>query len=231
MTSVLIVGAGPTGLTLALDLARRGVLFRLVDAAPSAFTGSRGKGLQPRSLEVFEDLGVLDALLVHGGPYPSMRTYQDNGVVSDRALGEHIEPTPAVPHPNPLMVPQWRTETLLREHLADLGGTVEFGTRLTGFTQDADGVTATLASPYGNETVRADYLVGADGGRSTVRKTLDVSFLGETYDTQRMLVGDVRLTGLDRDFWHMWPAPGMLGGLALCPLAGTDTFQLITPPL
>ncbi|WHT15770.1 FAD-dependent oxidoreductase [Crossiella sp. CA-258035] len=224
MLPVLIAGAGPTGLTLAIDLARRNIPFRLVDAATEPFAGSRGKGIQPRTQEVFEDLGVLARLLAHGGPYPQMRAYRGTEVLGDHRLFEPREATDAVPYPNGLMSPQWRTESLLRERLAELGGAVEFGTPLTGFTQDADGVNATV----GGHTVRASYLVGADGGRSFVRKTLGVDFLGETIETQQMLVGDLRLTGLDRDFWHAWP--GGSGPLALCPLAGTDTFQLIAPP-
>jgi len=69
-TDVVIVGAGPTGLTLACDLARHGVPFRIVDKATEPFTGSRGKGVQPRTLEVFDDLGVVEELLSAGAPYP-----------------------------------------------------------------------------------------------------------------------------------------------------------------
>ncbi|MGO1053466.1 FAD-dependent monooxygenase [Crossiella sp. CA198] len=223
MDPVLIVGAGPTGLTLAVDLARRGLPFRLVEARTEPFPGSRGKGIQPRTQEVFEDLGVLDALFAHGGPYPVIRAYRGREVLGDQRIDEPREPTEQVPYPNILMSPQWRTEQLLRDRLAELGGRVEFGTPLTGFTQDAEGVTATV----GGHSMRAAYLVGADGGRSFVRKSLGVDFLGETLETQRMLVGDIRLTGLDREFWHAWP--GESGALALCPLPGTDTFQIYAP--
>jgi len=65
-TTVLIAGAGPTGLTLALDLARRGISFRLIEAANAPFEGSRGKGIQPRTLEIFDDLGVIGAILAAG---------------------------------------------------------------------------------------------------------------------------------------------------------------------
>src|SRR5882672_1338050 len=69
-TEIIIAGAGPTGLTLACELARRGVAFRLVDAAPHPFGGSRGKGLQPRTLEVFDDLGIVDDVIASGSLYP-----------------------------------------------------------------------------------------------------------------------------------------------------------------
>src|SRR5262249_31230416 len=74
-TAVLIAGAGPTGLTLAIELARRNISFRIADAASEPFFGSRGKGIQPRTLEVFEDLGVLDAVRAAGGPYPRFRVH------------------------------------------------------------------------------------------------------------------------------------------------------------
>ena len=93
-SAVLICGAGAAGLTLAVDLARRGVDFRLVDKAPAAFVGSRGKGLQPRSLEVFEDLGVLDRIAVQGRPYPPIRTWREDGGHEDALLAEHRDPTP-----------------------------------------------------------------------------------------------------------------------------------------
>src|SRR5580658_1910624 len=74
-TQVIIVGAGPTGLTLGIELARRSIAFRLIDAAESPPPGSKGKGIQPRTLEVFEDLGVIGAILEAGMPYPRFRAH------------------------------------------------------------------------------------------------------------------------------------------------------------
>lgn len=217
---ILIAGAGPTGLTLAIDLARRGVPHRLVD--PGHPAGSRGKGLQPRTLEVFDDLGVIDAVLAAGAPYPPLRAYAGADVVWEGRMHEPVPPTPGVPYPNVLMVPQWRTEEILRDRLTDLGGRVDTA-GLAGFTQDGDGVTARLTD---GTTVRAAYLVGADGGRSTVRKALGVPFLGETRDEERMLIGDVRTPDLDRDHWHMWAdLETRTPGVGLCPLPGTSDFQ------
>ncbi|MFI9382243.1 FAD-dependent monooxygenase [Kutzneria sp. NPDC052558] len=222
-TEILIVGAGPTGLTLAVELARRGVAHRIVDHDPGDFAGSRGKGIQPRTLEVFADLGVIDAALAHGGPYPPMRAYQDGQVVWERVMGPTVEPRPDVPYPNPLMLPQWRTAAILRDRLTELGGHVETGVEFQGFTQDDEGVTAVLDG----RPVRARYLVGADGGRSGVRKAAGVDFIGETFEQHRLQIADVKIDGLDRDHWHIWTtAEGPV--LALCPMAGTDTFQLTT---
>ena len=219
---VLIVGAGPTGLTLAIELARRGITFRLIEATDGPFAGSRGKGLQPRTLEVFDDLGVIDAVLAAGAPYPRLRIH--GGPFSWRAgsLGTSKPATDDVPYPNLWMVPQSRTEAILRERLRALGADVEFGVALDAFTQENDCVRVTLST---GETLRAAYLVGCDGGRSLVRKTLGLELVGESLDGKTTLVADIVVEGLDSHDWHIWPfARG--GPLGLCPLPGADLFQL-----
>ncbi len=85
-TDILIVGAGAAGLTLAIDLARRGVAFRLIEKLDEPFRGSRGKGIQPRSQEVFEDLGLLDRVVAAGGLYPPQREYRDDGSYEDSKI-------------------------------------------------------------------------------------------------------------------------------------------------
>src|ERR1044071_7402103 len=122
---VLVVGAGPTGLTLACDLARRGVAVRIVDRAPESPAGSRGKGLSPRTLEVFDDLGLIDRMLASGTTHLPHRKYKGAEVVADFDPEAGREPTPDIPYPAGLMIPQWRVEQILREQLADLGVTVE----------------------------------------------------------------------------------------------------------
>jgi 2-polyprenyl-6-methoxyphenol hydroxylase-like FAD-dependent oxidoreductase len=220
MTDVLVVGAGPTGLTLACDLARRGVAVRIVDRIPEFQAGSRGKGLSPRSLEVFDDLGVVDRMLAAGATHVLHRKYHGTEVVAEVDPEAGRLPTPDVPYPTGLMIPQWRVEQLLRERLADFDVAVELGTELRGLGQDADGVTATV----GDAVVRSRYLVGCDGGRSTVRKALGLSLRGETPDVQLMAVGDVEVDGLGRDAWHQWLTGA--GGIMLCPLPGTNAFQV-----
>lgn len=105
------------------------------------------------------------------------------------------------------------------------GGEVELATELVALEQDADSVTATLARGDRQERVGCQYVVAADGGKSFVRKHLEVPFEGETWKDERMYVGDVRLRGLDRDAWHSWPNHPD-GWLALCPLPSTDEFQV-----
>lgn len=116
-TDVLICGAGVTGLTLAIELARHGVSFRLIEKRTTPFIGSRGKGIQPRTQEIFEDLGILNKVVAAGGLYPRLRTYRHDGSYVDSDIAHHTKPTHAEPYHLPLMVPQNVTETIMREQL------------------------------------------------------------------------------------------------------------------
>jgi 2-polyprenyl-6-methoxyphenol hydroxylase-like FAD-dependent oxidoreductase len=225
---VLICGAGAAGLALAVDLARRGVRTRVVEKLDGPFLGSRGKGIQPRTLEVFEDFGVLDRLVRLGGPYPPQRVHAADGRTVDMPVMDVPPATPAEPYQQPLIVPQFLTEQVLLERLVELGGRVEFGCELVGFEQDEAAVTARLRSSSGEQSLRARYLVGADGGRSFVRKSLSIGFPGKTLGV-RAVVADVVLTGLGRDAWHRFQDGDMARQVALCPLAGTALFQLQAP--
>ncbi|MFF4631804.1 FAD-dependent oxidoreductase [Streptomyces griseorubiginosus] len=224
-TDVLVVGAGPTGLALGIDLARRGVDALVVEKADRLFPGSRGKGLQPRTMEVFDDLGVLDAILAAGGTYPVGMVWQDGERVGEHRMFEPAEVTDDSPYNAPWMVPQWRTQEVLFARLVELGGRVSFGREVVGFEQDTEGVTVRFAT---GPEIRARHLVAADGGRSVVRRTLGIGMTGETVDPHPMLVADVRITGLDRDNWHIFPPRGDDSAyLAICPLAGTEDFQVV----
>jgi 2-polyprenyl-6-methoxyphenol hydroxylase-like FAD-dependent oxidoreductase len=225
---VLICGAGAAGLTLAIELARRGVSFRLLDKLNEPFQGSRGKGLQPRTLEIFEDLGVLDRVVAVGGPYPPQREYREDGTYSDSELVERGLPTPAEPYRQPLLIPQYLTESIMRERLAELGHQVGYGCELVGLAQDENGVTARISAQANESIIHARYLIGTDGGRSFVRTALDIGFPGKTLGV-RAIVADVRLTGLSRDAWHRFGEGSMVRQIALCPLAGTELFQIQAP--
>jgi 2-polyprenyl-6-methoxyphenol hydroxylase-like FAD-dependent oxidoreductase len=224
-TDVIIIGAGPTGLTLACDLARRGVPFRIVDKATEPFAGSRGKGVQPRTLEVFDDLGIVEELLSAGSPYPRM-----NAHLWFLDLKWHMhkqaQATPDVPYPTIWLVPQWRTEKTLRDRLERLGYRVEQGVEIVGLEQDQSAARVQLRREGQVQTASANYVVGADGGRSFVRKSLGIEFAGSTTEEGRMIVGDLRVDGLSRDYWHVWPA-AKGGAIGLCPLPNSDLFQLM----
>jgi 2-polyprenyl-6-methoxyphenol hydroxylase-like FAD-dependent oxidoreductase len=225
---VLICGAGAAGLTLAIDLARRGVSIRLIDKLAGPFAGSRGKGVQPRTLEVFEDLGVLDRMAAVGGAYPPQRAHRADGNQVDSQEMSVAPPTAEEPYRTPLLVPQFRTEAVLRERLAEFGQAPECGRELTAFDQDPDGVVATVAGPGGTETIRCRYLVGGDGGRSFVRRALGVDFPGQTLGV-RAIVADIELDGLSRDAWHRSSEGDMTRQISFCPLPHTDLFQLQAP--
>jgi 2-polyprenyl-6-methoxyphenol hydroxylase-like FAD-dependent oxidoreductase len=227
-TDVLICGAGAAGLALAIDLARRGVRFQLIEKMPEPFHGSRGKGIQPRTQEIFEDLGILDRIVARGGVYPPQREYHIDGSCVESNVVEPREPTPAEPYHVPLMIPQFLTERVMRERLAELGHAVEFGCELVGFEQDDTAVLARLSSKRGEERLRVRYLIGADGGRSFVRGALGIGFPGKTLGI-RALVADVVLSGLDRNAWHRFNSQSMETQIALCPLAGTELFQIQAP--
>ncbi|WAL97470.1 FAD-dependent monooxygenase [Streptomyces sp. Je 1-369] len=231
-TGVLIVGAGPTGLALACDLARRDVPTLVVERAPTLFPGSRGKGLQPRTMEVFDDLGVIGAVLASGGPMPVGMVWRYGERQGEHRMFDEPEPTETAPYTTPWMLPQWRTQEILLARLRELGGDVVFGAEVTEVTQSVHGagggagagVTARLST---GATVRAAYAVAADGGRSTLRGALGITMAGEAVDPNPVLVADVIIPALDRDNWHMFPpADGTRLYTAICPLAGTEDFQL-----
>lgn len=221
MTSVLIAGAGPTGLTLACDLARWGVDVRVVDKSPEFPRGSRGKTLNPRSLEILADLGVIDEVTDAGSTHLRYRKYRDAQQISELDPFAEPGPTPDAPYDSLVFIPQWRTEEILRDKLATFGVKVELGMELTGFTQTPDAVRATMAD---GSVITADYLVGCDGGHSLVRKLLGVSFDGETAREQTMICGDVEVDGLDPDVWHQWIDDD--GAVLLSPFRCTKSWQL-----
>jgi 2-polyprenyl-6-methoxyphenol hydroxylase-like FAD-dependent oxidoreductase len=229
---VLIVGAGPTGLTLACELARRGIPFRLVEAAAGPQPGSRGKGIQPRTLEVFDDLGIGARVIANGRmAMPIRATAPDGQVTEGGAEPEVLKDRPDIPYTTSLITPQWRVEGALRGRLTQLGGRVEFGAVLKGFEQSEEGVSAVIAKNGKTETLAARWLIGCDGGgHSIVREQAGIAFEGETREEVRMIVADLELEGLNRDAWHMWRhAEGLV---SLCPLPSTDDFQyqaLIAP--
>lgn len=220
---VLIVGAGPTGLTLGCELARLGIRFRIIEASPVPQRGSRGKGIQPRTLEVFDDLGIVDRVIAHGRFAMPTWSTNANGETTRRG-GQIPEPKPDVPYGASLVTPEWRIEEALRDRLVTLGSEVEFDTRLVGFEQSQDVVSATIAVGDKQTGLSARWLIGCDGGHSLVRKQAGIDFAGETLEDIRMIVADVAADGIGRDAWHMWSHEE--GMVALCPLPSTDEFQL-----
>ena len=176
-TTVLIVGAGPTGLTTATELARRGVAFRIVDQRPRA-QHSNALVMHARTLEVMELIGVADTLIKEGYAAPGI----DLGSDSERPVRAEMYRLDTR-FPYILVIPQNETERLLEEHLATLGVAVERGTAFSGYEEQAGGVVSSLTHPDGTEErLTSRYLLGTDGGRSTVRGAAGIAFTGQAYD-------------------------------------------------
>ncbi|GGM94595.1 3-(3-hydroxyphenyl)propionate hydroxylase [Lentzea pudingi] len=207
---VLIAGAGPVGLTAALQLTRWGISVRLVDAAHGPATTSRALGMHARSLEICDHLGILGDIAPHGTRVNAfIRHHAERASRVDYDFGGL-----ATQFPYMFNIDQAITERVLRGHAASAGTEVEWDTRLESFQHDEDAVTATLLSGDDSgatrETVRARYLWGCDGGHSTVRKTLQLPLAGEAAHT--WLIADAVVhTDLERDGVHwLFPAGGAL---------------------
>lgn len=222
--SVLIVGAGPTGLTLACELARRGVYIRIIDKATEHHRGSRAKGIQPRSLEIMNDLGLAPAFAAAGVNNLIIRRYNGPELIGD--IKREVFLRPDTQFPQGLILPQWKVEDILRGKLKTFGIAVETGAELISFDQDEHHISALLSTGGINEQLNCAYLVGCDGGKSNVRKMAGIIFEGETHEDEKMFVGDVEVEGLVPDAWHIWLSPELGFSYALCPFKGTDSWQV-----
>ncbi len=189
-TDVLIVGAGPAGLTLAILLLQQGVRARVIDRMRRPSPLSRAIGVHARTLESLEPQGVTARLVEAGVRLERVQMWSGGKAAVDVGLSGLPTRYPFV-----LSIPQSATEEILLERLTALGGEVERGVELQSFTQDAAGISATLSTG----PARARWLVGCDGAHSTVRHGLGLSFDGHPY-AERLVLGDVRWdTDLPRD--------------------------------
>ncbi|WP_342641098.1 FAD-dependent monooxygenase [Rhodoligotrophos ferricapiens] len=202
MDEILVVGAGPVGLTMAAELARHGLRARIIDKAPEPSPYCRAIGVTPRTLEVWEDMGLARDAMDAGLWLRGVRM-----VIAGRIMPDRLSDFSDLPY-GELGLPQYETERLLVEHLSRFGVAVERGCELVTLTEGNGTVAATLRDRSGRtETARFAYVIGCDGAHSTVRHAAGISFEGDAFPFTFML-GDVHIG---------WPdeAAALPRGLAL----------------
>jgi 2-polyprenyl-6-methoxyphenol hydroxylase-like FAD-dependent oxidoreductase len=216
-TDVLIAGAGPVGLTMAIELKRYGLSVRIIDKDSGRTDKSKAIVLWARTLELFDRTGAsLTQRFIDAG----LKAAHTNIFAGEEQISRVDLSSVDTPYKFVLLIQQSETERLLEEHLADLGARVERQVELKSFEQSLDGVSCTLARADGSEEkVEASWLIGCDGAHSLVRHQLGMSFEGSTM-LNDWILADVHIDGMlgpleGAIYWHA------LGTLALFPLAST----------
>jgi 2-polyprenyl-6-methoxyphenol hydroxylase-like FAD-dependent oxidoreductase len=200
---ILIVGAGPTGLAMAAALARYGIACRIVDKSPAPATQSKALAVQARTLELFDQLGVVDEMLARGQKVRGMEIFSD----SHRLAQIHIDNIPSE-YPFILGLAQSQTEQILIAHLERQGIAVERPVELMALAQDDTKVTATLKDGDGHvETVSAPFVIGCDSAHSAVRHSVQIPFVGAEYP-EVWALADVKIAwDLPADMMHLFMHP------------------------
>jgi len=188
-TDVLVIGAGPVGLTAAAHLQRFGIRHRIIDRREAASRKSKAAGVWSRTLETLESLGLAETFSQHGVHATAMNLFSEGKRLA------HVDMAPIESHYNYLLIlPQDRTEGLLAEHYEQKGGVIERGVELMSFEQDKAGVSATLSHGGEESPLRCRYLIACDGIGSTVRRLLRLDYDGEAL-AEDWMVGDLEIDG------------------------------------
>jgi 2-polyprenyl-6-methoxyphenol hydroxylase-like FAD-dependent oxidoreductase len=218
----LIVGAGPTGLTLAIELARRGIPFRIIDRDAERPTTSRAIGTQARTIEVFRLMGIPESALEPAARPQSLRFAERDRTLARVSLDQAADGSPRL-----ISMDESDTERVLEERLEELGGRVERSMELTEFRVAGNRVAATVKGPGGTSEIKAKFLDGADGAHSTVRREARIGFAGAAYP-ERFVLADLDLDWeLSHDEGHIWI--GDDGLVAVIPLPGQFRYRVIVP--
>lgn len=220
---VLIVGAGPTGLTLALWLKRLGVSIRIIDRRPKPGETSRALAVQARTLEFHRQIGIVDDILDAGVKVEQLTVRTPGKIRAKLPLADFGRGLS--PYSFGFALPQDVHEQVMIDHLAEAGVTVERGVELSAFEQDAAGVTATLVGNGKTETIRVAYLAGCDGAHSAVRQGLGIDFPGGAYE-QVFYVADVEGHGAYTTN-GMDTTVGRYGFAIVMPVRQSGTLRLI----
>lgn len=209
---VLIIGTGPVGLTLACDLARRSLACRIIDQDAIYHTGRAG-GLSPRPQEIFEDFGLLEQIASYNAPIPWRFYDRSNQIIREiDPAASPLSATPDTPYPATLHVGQQEIEMVLRKYLASHGRHVELDCQLIDFKEHPDHIVAFVQRAGRSEVIQARYLIGCDGGHSTVRKGAGISFEGETKPNAYTLAGVIRVSELAPTYFASLPQVGRRSG-------------------
>ncbi len=217
---ILIVGAGPTGLVMACELARHGVHFRIIDKKPERTLASNATWIQTRTLELFDQVGIIDSFIKAGHCCDAINLYADGKPLSKLSL-KHIDSI----YPFILMLPQSEIEKLLENYLHKLNYKVERSVELTDVKHDNETVTSTLKYPNGRtDIVNSRWLVACDGANSTVRQQCGFNFPGEDLKEQ-LIVADatINFSYMAKDEIHFFFDPGTV--LAAFPL-GKNRYRV-----
>jgi len=218
-TDVLIVGAGPAGLALAICLSRAGFAPVVVDRLTAGQNTSRAAVIHAHTLEVLESLGLGSRLRAQGLVLTRFRVREGDAVLATLNFDHLPSAFPCL-----LMIPQDRTEGLLRDALSEAGGAVRWGCTVTSLHTHASGVSARVETPTGALTVRARYVVGADGMHSLVRGSAGIGFEGSTYE-ESFVLADVAMTWpAGREEVALFFSPP--GPVVVAPLPG-DRFRVV----